>query len=71
MDTFDKQFKRAMNDVKRGLKNLKKLKLKIEAHTTETMTGAIVQHGYVIDRIGDRTILQKHLFTIYETGNIE
>ena len=66
MSDWDKQFKRNLNDVKRGVKNLRKLGLRVEAHLTETMYGSLVYHVYVIDR-GARTYLQKHLFTLEET----
>uniref|UniRef100_A0A6M3LNM2 Uncharacterized protein n=1 Tax=viral metagenome TaxID=1070528 RepID=A0A6M3LNM2_9ZZZZ len=70
MQTWDQKFSRSLNDVKRGLKNLRKLGLKLETQDTETMIGTTVKHGYVIDRIGERVVLQKHLFTIEENGII-
>jgi len=60
---WDKTFRRNLNDVKRGVRNLKKMNLKIEIHETETMTGTLVNHIYVIDRMGEKVCLQKHLFT--------
>jgi hypothetical protein len=71
MTTFDQNLKRAIADVKRGLKNIRKMGLRIEAHETETMIGETVQHGYVIDRIGNGICLQKHLFTIRQNGLID
>jgi len=69
MDNFDKKLKRSINDVKRGLRNLRKLNLKLETIETETMLGSTVKHGYVIDRMpSGRVCLQKHLFTIEENG---
>ena len=61
---FDKVLKRNINDVKRGIKNLSKLGLKIELVETETMLAHTVTHCYVVDYVGDRIILQKHLFTV-------
>jgi len=64
MNDWDKKFRRNLNDIKRGIKNLRKMNLKIEIHPTETMYGTIVDHIYVIDRMGERICLQKHLFTV-------
>ena len=66
MPDWESRFRRNLNDVKRGVKNLKKMGLNIRIHETETMTGAIVYHAYVIDRVGNRVCLQKHLFTLNE-----
>ncbi len=67
----DKKLKRALNDVKRGIGNLRKMNLKIEIHETETMTGATVDHIYAIDRMhSGRVCLQKHLFTVEDSGLI-
>ena len=60
---FDKKLNRSINDVKRGIKNLRGLNLKIEIHEVENMMGKIIQNVYVIDSMGDRVCLQKHLFT--------
>lgn len=64
MSDFDKKFKRNLNDAKRGIRNLRKMGLKIEVQKTETMYGTEVDHIYVIDRVEDRVYLQKHLFTL-------
>ena len=65
MTDFDKKFRRNLNDVKRGIKNLRKMNLKVEVHPTETMIGSVVDHVYIIDRMpSGRVCLQKHLFTI-------
>ena len=63
---FDKTLKRSINDVKRGIRNLRKLGLKIEVHETETMLATTVKHIYVMDYMPTtgRVCLQKHLFTI-------
>lgn len=62
---FDKTLKRALADVQRGVKNLEKLGLKIEAHETETMYGSAVTLIYAVDKLqSGKVILQKHLFTI-------
>lgn len=66
MGDWDRKFRRNLNDVRRGIKNLHKMGLKIEVHETDTMYGAVVNHVYVTDRIGDRVCLQKHLFTLNE-----
>uniref|UniRef100_A0A6M3JXE2 Uncharacterized protein n=1 Tax=viral metagenome TaxID=1070528 RepID=A0A6M3JXE2_9ZZZZ len=71
MQTWDQKFNRSLNDVRRGLKNLRKMGLKLEAQDTETMLGTVVKHGYVIDRTpSGNVVLQKHLFTIEENGMI-
>lgn len=64
MDDYDKKLKRNINDVKRGIRNLRKMNFKIEVYETETMLGDTVDHVYVIDRVGDRVCFQKHLFTL-------
>ena len=61
---MDKILKRNINDVKRGIRNLRKMGLEIEIHETESMFGAIVDNVYVIDHIRDRVCYQKHLFTV-------
>ena len=63
MPDYDKKLKRNINDVKRGIKNLRKMQMEIEVHKTETMMGSEVDHVYVIDRMGNRVCFQKHLFT--------
>ena len=64
MSDYDKEVKRSIADVKRGIKNLRKLNLKIEVHETETMMGADINHVYVVDRMhSGRVCFQKHLFT--------
>ena len=64
MSDYDKEVKRSIADVKRGIKNLRKLNLKIEVHETETMMGTDINHVYVIDRMhSGRVCFQKHLFT--------
>ena len=65
MNIFDKKVQRNINDVKRGVKNLRKLGFKVEGQETETMTGQVVKHIYVTDTIGDRVCFQKHLLTLY------
>lgn len=72
MPDFDKKLRRSINDVKRGVRNLRSLGLKIEIHNTETMLGSMVDHIYVIDYmpkvtengLSKKVILQKHLFTV-------
>jgi len=65
MSDFDKKVKRNIADVKRGIKNLRKLDFKIEVHKTETMAGPDASHIYVIDRMhSGRVCFQKHLFTL-------
>ena len=65
MGEWDKKFKRNLNDVKRGIKNLRKMGLKVEIHPTATMLASTVDHIYVIDRMPNgRVCLQKHLFTV-------
>jgi len=74
MTDFDKKLKRGINDVKRGIKNLRLMGLKIEIDKdVETMMGSEVDHVYVLDYSypgsgGDngerKIILQKHLFTV-------
>ena len=64
MDDFDKKLKRNINDVKRGIKNLLKMNLKIEIQEVENVMGQDVSNVYVVDYMGDRVCLQKHLFTI-------
>jgi len=61
---FDKTLKRNIADVKRGIKNLRKLGMKIELVGTETMVGTDITHAYVVDYMADRVILQKHLFSV-------
>ena len=64
MSDWNKKFKRNLSDVKRGVKNLRKMGLKVEIHPTETMLGSVVDHVYVIDRMPTgKVCLQKHLFT--------
>jgi len=60
---WDRVFKRNLNDIKRGARNLKRLGLRIEVHPTETMIGTVANHVYVVDRMGERVCLQKFLFT--------
>lgn len=64
MSDFDKKLRRNINDVKRGIRNLRKLGLRIEAQEVESMMGEDVANVYVVDRISGHTILQKHLFSI-------
>ncbi len=65
MSDFDKKLKRNINDVKRGIRNLRKMDLKVEIHETTTMIATVVDHVYVIDRMpSGRVCLQKHLFTV-------
>lgn len=70
MTDYDKKLKRAINDVKRGVKNLRLMGLKIEIDKdVETMMGAEVDNIYVVNSyIGtggkQRISLQKHLFTV-------
>ena len=61
---FDKKLKRNINDVARGIRNLKKLGLQVRVIRTETMFGAERDHVYVIDKMGERICLQKYLFTL-------
>lgn len=64
MNDYDKKLKRNINDVKRGIRNLRKMKFKIEVQETETMLGNAIEHVYVIDRMpSGRVCFQKHLFT--------
>jgi len=73
MTDFDKKLKRGINDVKRGIKNLRLMGLKIEIQEVENMIGQDVSNVYVLDYSypgsgGDngerKIILQKHLFTV-------
>ena len=47
---FDKKLKRNINDVARGIRNLKKLGLQVRVIRTETMFGAERDHVYVVDK---------------------
>ena len=60
---YDKELKKGISEVKRGIKRLENLGLKIEIHPTETMIGTIVNHIYVVDYLSGKLVLQKHLFT--------
>lgn len=69
MTDYDKKLKRAINDVKRGVKNLRLMGLEIEVHEIENMMGKHTINIYVVDSyIGtggkQRISLQKHLFTV-------
>ena len=69
MADYDKKLKRAINDVKRGIRNLRLMELKIEIHEVENMMGKNISNIYVVDSyIGtggvQRIALQKHLFTV-------
>ena len=74
MTDFDKKLNRGINDVRRGIKNLRLMGLKIKIDkNVETMMGNEVDHIYAIDYSypgsggdnGEREIiLQKHLFTV-------
>lgn len=61
---FDKNLRLGINEVKRGIKKLRKLDLKLEIQETETMMGNVATHVYVTDSIGGKVFLQKHLFTV-------
>jgi len=61
---FDKTLKRNISDIKRGIKNLRKLGMRIELTEAETMAGQGITHAYIVDYMGDRVILQKHLFSV-------
>ena len=64
MDSWDKKFRRNLNDVKRGIRNLRKMNLKIEVQETETMIATTTNHVYVVDYMpSGRVCLQKHLFS--------
>ena len=70
MTAYDKKLKKGINDVKRGIKNLRLLGLKIEIDKdVETMVGSEVDNIYAVNSyLGSngvqRIILQKHLFTV-------
>lgn len=64
MDDFDAKSKRAINDVKRGVRNLRKLGIRVEAVETENMMGEEVLNIYASDYISGRIVFRKHLFTI-------
>jgi hypothetical protein len=68
MTDFDKKLKRGINDVKRGIKNLRLMRLEIKISVTENMMGQDINNVYVVDYSypgGERKIiLQKHLFTV-------
>jgi hypothetical protein len=69
MVDFDKKLKRAINDVKRGIRNLRLLGLKIESHEYENILGKNVSNVYVTDNYVSiegvkKVILQKYLLTI-------
>ena len=70
MSDFDKKLKRSINDVKRGIKNLRSLGLKIKIDkNVETMIGTEVYNVYVADSVigtkgTELVILQKFLFTV-------
>lgn len=65
LSAWEKQLNRNINAIKRAIKDLNKMKLQVEiAKDVETMLGGTVDHVYVMDYMGDRVILQKHLFTV-------
>ena len=61
---YDKELKKGISEVKKGIRRLEDLGLKIEIHPTETMVGEVVNHIYVTDYLSGKLVLQKHLFTI-------
>jgi len=65
LSEWEKQFNKNLRNIKTSIRNLEKMNLKIEiAKDVETMFGTIVDHVYVIDYLGERVILQKHLFSV-------
>ena len=70
MSDFDKKLKRGINDVKRGIRNLRSLGLKIEIDkNVDDMMGYGLDNVYVVDSVigtkGSKLVLlQKHLFTV-------
>lgn len=70
MSDFDTKVKRSVNDVKRGIRNLRSLGLKIEIDkNVENMFGCFVDNIYVVDYItrADKKevlLLQRYLFTV-------
>ena len=61
---YDKELKKGISEVKKGIKRLEDLGLKIEIRPTETMMGKDVTHIYAVDYLLGKVVLQKHLFTI-------
>ena len=70
MSDFDGKLKRGINDIKRGIRNLRSLGLKIEIDkNVENMVGSEIDNVYVVDSVigtkgGRLVLLQKHLFTV-------
>ena len=70
MSDFDEKLKRGINDVKRGIRNLRSLGLKIEIDkNVDDMMGYGLDNVYVVDSVigtkGSKLVLlQKHLFTV-------
>ena len=73
MTDYDKKLKRNINDIKRGVKNLKLLGLKIKIDEVEGLMGKSISNIYVVDYSypgsggnngKQKIILQKHLFTV-------
>lgn len=62
MSDFDKLLNCTKRDITRLVDYFPSAKL--ELHKTETMFGTEVIHLYLVDKRGDRVILQKHIVTI-------
>jgi len=62
---WDKKLSRNINKVKKAIRELESMNLKIEVdNDVETMYGSLVDNIYVRDFMGDKIVLQKHLFSI-------
>lgn len=62
---WEKRFNKNLRAIKKATRDFEKMGLKIEiSKDVETMFGTLTNHIYVVDRIGDRVCLQKHLFSV-------
>ena len=62
---FEKQLNKEIKAIGKAVKSLRLMGLTVEiAKDVETMMGKCVDHVYIVDRVGQRIILQKHLFTV-------
>ena len=65
LSDWEKRLNKNIRSVKKAVRDLERMNLKIElAKDVETMMGNLVDHVYVIDKMGERICLQKHLFTV-------
>jgi ABC-type lipopolysaccharide export system ATPase subunit len=64
---WSKQVDKNIRSIKRLVEKLEKMGLEISiTKDVETMTGNLVDHVYVVDRVGSRVVFQKHLLSIYQ-----